>query len=195
MSTHQDSHLDDLRMQADQDGELPAGETARVRAPLDVCPRCRRQVEAWETLFHDLDGLPALSPSPAFRERIMTSVELPSRRLAGVRSLLGREGARRGSSEHVDAGRLQDFLEGTLAARVSTRVEEHLADCAVCRSELAAFREVGMALSGLPRFDPSPGFAEGVMAGLRVRQMAQVVMAPTSRLERLAEWARSLAPS
>jgi hypothetical protein len=116
-----------------------------------------------------------------------------------VRALVGGRRAARGAGDHVPAGRLQDFLEGSLAARSTADVEAHLADCAVCRSELASFREVSMALSALPRHAPSPGFAEGVMAGLRVEQMARVAMAPTSRTERLAaaarSWGRALIPS
>jgi anti-sigma factor RsiW len=198
MTPHTDDHLDALRMQAYLDGELPAGEVAGVRSHLDACPRCRSEAEAWTTLFGDLAELPSLEPSPAFRERIMASVEgaAPARR--GVRSLVGRR-SRAGSERHVPSGRLQDVLEGTLAARSAARVEDHLAGCAVCRSELAAFRELGIALSSLPRHAPSPGFAEGVMAGLRVEQMARVAMSPTSRLDRALaaarRWGRSLVPS
>lgn len=198
MSAHHDDHLDALRMQAYLDGELPGGEVADVRAHLEACPRCRGEIEAWEVLYHDLEELPALSPSPAFRQRILASVEPPTRAANGVRGLVGRRRSTR-TGDHVPAGRLQDFLEGSLAARSAADVEKHLADCAVCRSELAAFREVGMALSALPRLEPSPGFAEGVMAGLRVEQMARVAMSPTTRTERFLaaarSWGRSLVPS
>lgn len=198
MSTNFDDHLDALRMQAYLDGDLPAGEVDLVRAHLDGCPRCRSEVEGWQLLFDDLGDLPTLSPSPAFRERVLASVERTAPRSAGVRGLLGLE-RRSPGAEHVGPGRLQDFLEGTLAARSAARVETHLADCAVCRSELAAFREVDIALSALPRHAPSAGFAEGVMAGLRVEQLARVAMAPTTRVERFAaaarSWVRSLVPS
>lgn len=198
MSTHFDDHLDALQMQAYLDGELPAGERGEVRSHLEECPRCRAEVEAWDGLFHELEELPVLSPSPVFRERILESVQRPAARRAGVRSVLGRSTAKAGS-DHVAPGRLQDFLEGALAARSAAKVESHLADCAVCRDELAAFREVGIALSSLPRLAPSPDFGERVMASLRVQQMAQLAMSPTGRLERFAaaarRWAGARLPS
>lgn len=190
MSTQNDHHLSAERMQAFLDGDLPDGDAASVRAHVEACPRCRSELSAWETLFEDLGELPALAPSAAFRGRILSALPAEGTARAGGRRTAGvPQGA------HVPAGRLQDHLEGRLAARMAVEVEGHLDSCAVCRAELADFRRVALALDAVPRLAPGAEFGERVMAAWRVEQMARVAMAPTTRWERVAAWARSRAPS
>ncbi|NNK63677.1 MAG: hypothetical protein HKO98_10790 [Gemmatimonadetes bacterium] len=178
-------HLSAERMQAFVDGELPAVDARSVEAHVGDCARCRAELSTWESLFDDLGDLPVLAPSTSFQDRILEATPRKSARAARAAT----------DMSHIAPGRLQDYLEGRLAARAATSMDSHLDTCAVCRSELAAFRAVGMALDALPALEPSPEFGERVLAAWRVEQMAAVAMAPTTRWGRVAAWARSRAPS
>lgn len=185
-------HLSAERMQALLDGDLPGEEAASAQAHVDGCPRCRSELEAWETLFDQLGELPRLAPSPAFRTRILQAAPVAGEARARRRRPAVVSGA---VGDHVSSGRLQDHLEGRLAARASARIDEHLDTCAVCRSELAALRRLSLALDELGHVATPPAFAERVMAVWRVEQLARVAMAPTTRWGRVVAWARSRAPS
>ena len=184
------THLAPERIQALLDGDLPAREAHALRAEAEGCPRCRAELEAWEVLFHDLGSLPVLAPSGAFRERVLEQLPSPRRQrvLAG---LFGRRDAR----AHATETELQEHLDGRLAARESARLEEHLDRCAACRREMDALHAVTTELEALPVLAPSAGFGEAVMARLRIQQMAQVALSPTTRRERLAAWVRARKPS
>ena len=68
----------------------------------------------------------------------------------------------------------QDFselFEGTLSPGRAREVNEHLASCARCRTELAAFRETMGVLAGLPR-EPAPTHFEEQVAGTIHRRSA-----------------------
>ena len=177
-------------MQALLDGDLPRPEAARLEAHVDDCARCRSEFSTWQVLFDDLEELAPLAPSPAFRGRILEA--LPAEGSANSRA---RRAATAVAGSHVPSGRLQDYLETRLAARVTARIDAHLDTCAVCRSELATLRKVSQALDSMVQLAPSPEFGLRVMAAWRVEQMVQVAMAPTTRWGHLVAWARSRAPS
>jgi hypothetical protein len=67
---------------------------------------------------------------------------------------------------HPTAERLQAFAEKTLEAGERVVVESHLLGCSQCQSDVEEWRALFVALSGLPRFAPSSGFANRVIAGL-----------------------------
>lgn len=190
--SHGHAHLDETRFQALLDGELPAGEAVRLRAEIAECARCTSEFESWELLFGDLSDLPVLAPSVEFSDRILGA--LPEARPAGA-GLTGWMYRPAASTDHLGADRLQDFLDGRLAARTITRVERHLDGCTLCRDELVAHRRVMTALSELPTLAPSKDFGERVMAGVRVRQMVELAMAPVSTRDRIAAWVRKALPT
>jgi hypothetical protein len=68
------------------------------------------------------------------------------------------------SHAHLPDLTLDLLAEGELSHADRTAAEAHLHGCAVCRSELDAARAVIAALASLPRFEPSPAFADAVMA-------------------------------
>jgi anti-sigma factor RsiW len=191
---HTDGHLSDERLQALLDGDIPAGEARAAHAHVQGCPGCRSRLETWEALFVELADLPALSPSPAFRERILASVPQSVGAGARVRGWLGLE-VGGPVAAHVGSARLQEFMEGRLAARTATRVEAHLDGCAVCRGELDGYRAVARAVERLPVLEPSEAFGERVMARVRVEQLVRTALAPTSRSQRLVAWLRRAVPS
>lgn len=184
------THLTPERIQALLDGDIPALEARALRAEVDACPRCRAEVEGWEVLFQDLGELPVMAPSPAFRERVLEQLPAP-RRYRVLSTLFGRRDAR----EHATVQELQEHLDGGLAARAVTRLEEHLGRCAACRTELEGLHAVVSGLEALPRLAPSPDFGEAVMARFRIQQMAAAAMAPTTRRERFLAWVKARAPS
>jgi anti-sigma factor RsiW len=73
---------------------------------------------------------------------------------------------------HPSAERLQAFVEDTLPGAEHAVVHSHLTHCAECQTEVTELRSLFEALGGLPVFEPNAGFADRVMAGVRVRQSA-----------------------
>lgn len=72
------------------------------------------------------------------------------------------------SSMHPPQWMLDLFADGALAPREQVEVEAHIASCADCTAEVDASRMVIGALSEMPRFEPTPEFAEAVMARVRI---------------------------
>lgn len=67
---------------------------------------------------------------------------------------------------HPTTDRLEAFAEGSLDEAERVVVESHLLGCPRCDTEIEEWRALFAALSGLPQFEPQPGFAERVMAGV-----------------------------
>ncbi len=71
---------------------------------------------------------------------------------------------------HPTPERLEAFVEGALADSDRVVLESHLVTCARCQVEVDEWKAVFAALASLPRIEPSPGFADRIMAGVRVRR-------------------------
>lgn len=85
--------------------------------------------------------------------------------------------------QHPTPDLLESFVEGALDESDRVVIESHLVTCSRCQSEVDEWRALFTALSSLPRFAPSPGFADRVMAGVTVRVPWSVrVMAMLKRL-------------
>ncbi|MCG6956523.1 MAG: zf-HC2 domain-containing protein [Gemmatimonadetes bacterium] len=65
---------------------------------------------------------------------------------------------------HLGAETLQALLEGELSERERIQTEEHLASCARCASELAAWSSLFDELGTLPTLAPHAGFRDRVLA-------------------------------
>ena len=64
--------------------------------------------------------------------------------------------------DHARAAELfSDYVDGTLPPAVKTELEQHLAACIQCRTELQAFRQAVGSLSRLKKPAP-PGFLPGI---------------------------------
>jgi anti-sigma factor RsiW len=86
---------------------------------------------------------------------------------------------------HPPAERLEAFVEDSLDKADRVVVRSHLSICTRCQTEVAELQTLFEALSALPEVAPSAGFADRVMAGVRVRRPL---------LERVAEWIERYAP-
>lgn len=75
-------------------------------------------------------------------------------------------------TQHPTADRLEAFVEGTLGTTERSVVESHLPDCHRCQADLEEWRALFTVLAGLPQFEPSAGFANRVMAGVRYGRRA-----------------------
>lgn len=71
---------------------------------------------------------------------------------------------------HPTPDRLEALVEGVLAEAERSAVEQHLVSCLRCQAEVEEWRAVFAALAALPRLAPSPGFADRILARVRVRQ-------------------------
>jgi anti-sigma factor RsiW len=76
---------------------------------------------------------------------------------------------------------VQDWLDGTLEPGAAARFEAHLATCAECEAEVAAFRAVYAELDALPLLDPRPELFQ--------RIMDEVLPHRTPRWVRVLGWA------
>lgn len=156
-------HMNADRFQAFLEEELPPRDLVRVEEHLADCARCSAELDAWRMLFDDLGALPSYRPREGFADRVMTDVRVPEPLPLAAR-VRTRWAAPKRVTEHVGDGVLQDFLEGTLAARESARVGQHLEACTACTSEADAWLVMMRRLDGLDTFAPKDGFAERVMA-------------------------------
>ena len=59
---------------------------------------------------------------------------------------------------------VQDWLDGTLEPEAAARFASHLAGCAECEAEVAAFRVVFAELRAVPLLDPRPELFQRIMA-------------------------------
>lgn len=65
---------------------------------------------------------------------------------------------------HLTADEIELWAQGLLPAARAL----HLADCSLCRTEAERERKVILELVQLPKFAPNPGFADRVMAQVRI---------------------------
>ena len=169
MSIRSPDHVSAERLQALLDGALPRRERVRVEEHVAGCTHCSEELESWRTLFEDLAELPRLAPETELRERVMASIQLPAR--TPLHERLGKRlWALLPSPRpaHPASERLQDFLDQALPARQVARVATHLESCEACASEVDTWRTVYARLGGLEAHAPRAGFAERVMAAVRL---------------------------
>ena len=179
-------HLSAERLQALLEGDLPQRDVAGIEEHLAGCARCSAELDAWSILFEDLGGLSSHRPHQGFADRVMAGVQItePVPLAARVRDHLG-AAVPNLSSEHVEDGVLQEFLDGTLAARQATRVEEHLEHCSTCAGEAEGWLAVLGQLEGLERFAPHAHFADQVMARVEIRERVPLGTRMRESVERL----------
>jgi anti-sigma factor RsiW len=185
-------HLTSEKIQEFLDRGLTPREEALVREHLSACPECRGELEAWSLLFSELGSLPELTPSPLLSREVLARVTV---RQPLRERLVGWLGAREGRaplSGHLPAEGLQDYLDGALSGRRSAGAAGHLAACDVCRKELKGWERLFGSMAALGRFAPAAGFAERVMARVRVPAPAPALWAEAGR--RVVGWARGFLP-
>jgi hypothetical protein len=77
-----------------------------------------------------------------------------------------------GSPRHLTPTGIQDYVEGTLAARTRSRVDAHLATCTACSSEVGSWSRFFRQIEALPTLAPRDDFADRVMARVQVEAVA-----------------------
>ena len=70
-----EAHLTVERIQAFLDDSLSLDERAEVQAHSTFCGSCQAELEAWQLLYSELDGLAALDPAADFRDRVLASLD------------------------------------------------------------------------------------------------------------------------
>lgn len=81
---------------------------------------------------------------------------------------------------HVPEWSLELLAEDALPPGERAAALAHVERCAECAAELEGFRALVVALSGLPRFAPLPGFADAVMS--------RVTLRPEGSMARVRRW-------
>ncbi len=69
---------------------------------------------------------------------------------------------------HPEAELIESYLEGTLEDGDRVVFESHLAGCSRCQAEVEEWRGLFTSLEALPPIEPSPGFADRVMAQVTI---------------------------
>lgn len=185
-------HVSAERIQALLDGALGEPEERTAREHLSTCARCRSELEAWTTLYRRLGSLAELAPSPGFSGRVLDALPSPEpERLplaARIRAWLtpGRKVEPVAVRGHVEAPTIQELLDGALPPARTAAMEAHLAGCRLCREEVEQWRGLMVRLDRIPRLEPSPAFAERVMAHVRVQTAAAIARPGLG--ERVAAW-------
>ncbi len=85
-------------------------------------------------------------------------------------------------AEHPSDWTLELLAEGELPPEQQAAVTAHVEDCVRCASEIEGYRALFVALSGLPRFEPSLDFGAAVMARVRIAP------APDPLFARFVRW-------
>jgi anti-sigma factor RsiW len=91
---------------------------------------------------------------------------------------------------HPKPARLEALVDGTLPETEGATVASHVQTCGRCAAEVEELRQLFAALADLPRVAPSAGFADRVMAGVRVAEAPATVPARPPLADRL----RALVP-
>lgn len=178
------------------EGELSARQEAWVRGHLDVCARCREEVQDWKVLFHDLADLAELAPGDGFSEGVLARLgPAPAPALRGRWWSLGLL-RRWEAGRHLSHSAFQEYLEGRLGRRAQARADAHLAACSTCRVKMTAWQRLWRKLAGLEHFAPRPGFADSVLLHLRAQAVESggSVRYPAAASARWARGAQSLLP-
>ena len=151
------------------DGELPARERDAFEAEIASDRVLAADVAAWRVLLATLDEVAPFTPSPDFRVRVLASLNARQSWWAWLGDRL-----RGGSPARVPNvfGALMDEGLTTRQARALTAFVARDPEAAAA---LARWRSLYRELEILPGFAPSEGFADRVMARVRVRGRQRVM--------------------
>lgn len=106
-----------------------------------------------------------------------------------------------GETAHLTAQTIEQLAEGNLAAAEERGARKHIIECVHCAMELEAFESLFARLGDLPRFAPSPVFADAVMARVRINPEESFALAwlrrflPTTRRGWVLLGSATLAPA
>ena len=161
-------HLSAEGLQGFLEGELSSTEHSAVEEHLELCRRCSADVDVWRVLFSKLGSLQVIRPHEGFQERVMAGVHLPVRipLVARVRARISGL-IPRASEGHISHDRLQEKFEGSLSSRQVAQIDAHLGSCEACAGQAKAWQAVFSSLDELDRLEPSAGFADRIMEGVR----------------------------
>jgi anti-sigma factor RsiW len=185
-------HLTSEKIQEFLDKGLPPREEALVREHLSACPRCQGEVEAWSLLFSELGSLPELDPSHALSRRVLASLTVRKPLRDRVVGWFGARGDGAPQEEHIPSESLQDYVEGVLSGRRAAWAAAHVAACEPCRNEMKGWERLFGSLAALGRFAPAAGFAERVLARVRIPAPVPALWAEVGG--RAVGWARGFLP-
>lgn len=74
----------------------------------------------------------------------------------------------RDAGQHPTTENLEAYAEGSLSPADQAVVASHVMSCSRCDNEVEEWRSLFHALASLPHFSPAPGFANRVMAHVRI---------------------------
>ena len=144
------------------DGELSAREQAAFEAEIATDRSLAAEVASWRALLATLDEVATFAPSPDFRVRVLAS--LYARRSWWARL---RDRWRVGSDARMP-NVFTALLDEGLTARQATALTAMVARDPEAAAAMDGWRRLYRELETLPGFTPAEGFADRVMARVRV---------------------------
>ena len=186
-------HLPAEVLQDLADGVLAPGRATETSAHLAACDDCAREADAWRLVTGALSSLDRFEPSAHFADAVMqgvgvtTPVSIAARARAAFAGILSTR-----DPGHLDAGRLQELLDGALSARRVARIRTHLEGCQTCASEAQAWQGLFQRLDELERFAPARDLERPVLQAVRMAGVAQA--APSRMVVAARATARRLVP-
>ena len=159
------------------DGEMSGRERSTFEAKMASDPALARNVASWRALLGRLDEVPTLASSADFRARVLASLNAGRPWWARLRGRsLG------GSPAHVPNA-FTALLDRELTTRQAGALAAFTARDAEAAAALAGWRRLYGEMETLPRFAASEGFADRLMARVRVPQPGRAIhprIAPSS---------------
>ena len=151
------------------DGEMNAGERAVFEAEIASDGALAAEVASWRGLLATLDEVAAFAPSPDFRVRVLASLNAPRAWWARLLDRL------RGTPAAHPPNVFAALLDEGLATRQARALTDFVARDPEAAAALAGWRRFYRKLDALPAFAPSEGFADRVMARVRMPQGSRAV--------------------
>ncbi len=150
------------RLFAYLDGEMSPTERTAFEAEAAANPALGAQVRAFRSIFASIEGMRRPSPPPDLEAGVIAALQTRPAPLRRLWHWLA------GSLHEPPPGPFNAMLDGRLAARHAAALSALAARDAKAAQAIDGWRRLGRELSRLPHLSPSNGFADRVMAQVRL---------------------------
>ena len=170
------------RLFAYLDGELSPADRAAFEAEAAADPALRSELRVFRSIFASIKDMEPASPPPDLEVNVIAALQTRPTPLHRLWNWFA------GSSHGPPPGPFDAILDGRLTARHAAAFSSLAARDAEAARVLAGWRRLGRELSRLPEFSPADGFADRVMARVRVPEARPLRAGALARLRGL--WPR-----
>lgn len=170
------------RLFAYLDGELSPAHRAAFEAEVAADPALRSELRVFRSIFASMKHMESHSPPPDLEVSVIAALQTRPTPLHRLWNWFA------GSLHAPPPGPFDAILDGRLTTRQAATLSSLAARDAEAARVLAGWRRLGRELSRLPEFAPAAGFADRVMARVRVPEPSRSRAGALARLRGL--WPR-----